>query len=369
MFRKVKKKRRRYYRQIMRLLYINISLSKGEIAKILKRQEHTLLYKSALSETTETYYLLRGDMDLDFDHHGIKMIFKKRGGLSFIASAVRFAAVKRIDVVIVHGLTNILYAPVFKLMTKSKLVFQHHGERFYHGRKSWMMRFTDPFIDGYFFSGGDLAGDYIKNKCIQPSKVFEIPEASSGFRANGHASPSQKKMVFIGRLVPGKNLHVLLQALTGISADSYQLEIYYSDDTLLAELQRISAVLGLERNIHFKGFVPHTEIERILNGADIFISCSDYEGSGYALIEALACGTYPVVSDIGAFNYLLRGLAHKRQFKPGDHVALTVQLKSVLELEIGHEVRKEIRRHFESVASPRAVASQVKKAAVYLLSK
>ena len=46
------------------------------------------------------------------------------------------------------------------------------------------------------------------------------------------------------------------------------------------------------------GFRPHVELEQYFRAADFFVQMSHREGSGYAVIEALACGTTPLVSDI-----------------------------------------------------------------------
>jgi len=50
------------------------------------------------------------------------------------------------------------------------------------------------------------------------------------------------------------------------------------------------------------GSVDHSKLERLYNSADYFVLGSHYEGSGFSLAEALACGVVPVVTDIPSFR-------------------------------------------------------------------
>jgi glycosyltransferase involved in cell wall biosynthesis len=48
--------------------------------------------------------------------------------------------------------------------------------------------------------------------------------------------------------------------------------------------------------------VEHAQLEDVYNSADYFVAGSHYEGSGFALAEAMACGVVPVVTDIPSFR-------------------------------------------------------------------
>jgi glycosyltransferase involved in cell wall biosynthesis len=79
----------------------------------------------------------------------------------------------------------------------------------------------------------------------------------------------------------------------------------YHEQPLIADVQaRIAASPVLTDRVHLVGRVPHQHIEQLCRAADLFMIGSHHEGSGYALIEALACGAAPVVSDIPSFRRL-----------------------------------------------------------------
>jgi glycosyltransferase involved in cell wall biosynthesis len=89
--------------------------------------------------------------------------------------------------------------------------------------------------------------------------------------------------------------------------------------------------------------------------ADIFVSASHREGSGYALIEALACGLVPVVTDIPAFR-AIAGPCGER-WRVGDAGDLARCLGLVAARDQSRE-SAEARRWFEANLSWSVIAEQ-----------
>lgn len=56
--------------------------------------------------------------------------------------------------------------------------------------------------------------------------------------------------------------------------------------------------LGLDDLVALPGRVPPEEVRRALQAADIYVSASRSDGASSSLLEAMACGLFPVVSDI-----------------------------------------------------------------------
>ena len=56
--------------------------------------------------------------------------------------------------------------------------------------------------------------------------------------------------------------------------------------------------LNLSDFVQFLGRVPHQEMPRLLAQADVYVSTSPYDGTSVSLLEALASGAFPVVTDI-----------------------------------------------------------------------
>jgi len=61
---------------------------------------------------------------------------------------------------------------------------------------------------------------------------------------------------------------------------------------------RIAASEVLRPRVVLLGARPHDELERLFRAADFYIQSSRREGSGFSLLEAMSCGTPPIVTDI-----------------------------------------------------------------------
>ena len=71
---------------------------------------------------------------------------------------------------------------------------------------------------------------------------------------------------------------------------------------LLSAVRAAVTRLGLEGSVDLRGRRPHAEMPLFYGAADLFVLGSHQEGSGFALLEALACGLPPVVTDIPPFR-------------------------------------------------------------------
>ena len=74
----------------------------------------------------------------------------------------------------------------------------------------------------------------------------------------------------------------------------------------------------LKPRVQLLGKIAHHEIQNYYNSADYFVLGSHYEGSGYALSEALRCGCVPVVTDIPSFRMMTENGQLGALWEPGN---------------------------------------------------
>jgi len=63
-------------------------------------------------------------------------------------------------------------------------------------------------------------------------------------------------------------------------------------------LKKLITELGLENNIIFTGHLPEKELVALYRAADVYIDPSFYEGFGFQVVEAMACGVPIITSGV-----------------------------------------------------------------------
>lgn len=204
------------------------------------------------------------------------------------------------------------------LLPHTPIVVQHHAERPRQGWRYLVQKVGLSRAEGFLFVSQEQAQMFRTAGLIRPNQpVFEVMEGSTLFkqqprdyarRATGLTGSPQ--FLWIGRLIPLKNPLVVLDGFAQVVQQHPQarLAMIYHDAPLLAEVQaKIEKTPALQRTVTLVGKVPHSMIETYLSSADYFVLGSNYEGSGYAVAEAMACGVIPLVTDIASFRMMTDG--------------------------------------------------------------
>lgn len=252
-------------------------------------------------------------------------------------------------------------ASVRDVTPSAAIVVQDHSD---HVPRRWgrsLTRRALAAVDGVMFTSRSQAAPWLAHNLLQRSvPVFEVCESSSTFSpgdrsaaraATGlHGDPC---VLWIGRLTRQKDPLSVLDAVSCAVRELPSLELWclYTEATLLPEVQaRISADRTLGERVHLMGSVPHEQVELFCRAADLYISASHREGSGYSLIEALACGVTPIVTDIPPFRAITGEAAVGAIVPLGDSGAMARSLVGLAALDRG-ELRQKTLAHFERFLS------------------
>ena len=128
---------------------------------------------------------------------------------------------------------------------------------------------------------------------------FEIIDRAAAKEALGFEGPV---VLCVGALIPRKGQELLVQALPQLHGVTL---LFAGQGQYRRSLENLAQELGVDRRIGFLGSVPHDRLPRIYAAADVMALPSSSEGLANAWVEALACGTPIVISDVGGARELL----------------------------------------------------------------
>ncbi|MFC1755619.1 glycosyltransferase family 4 protein, partial [Thermoproteota archaeon] len=148
----------------------------------------------------------------------------------------------------------------------------------------------------------------IKVVHLAPDKVYKpIQEKELLDKVRAKYNLISNTIFSIGIIEPRKNIANLLEAFK-ILKESYGLDYKLAiagskgknGDLPYNEVFHKVKELGLEKDVIFLGFVPREDVPLLYNIADLFAFPSLYEGFGLPVLEAMACGTPVVTSNISS---------------------------------------------------------------------
>ncbi len=132
------------------------------------------------------------------------------------------------------------------------------------------------------------------------------------------------RIVSTRRHEPLYDLPVLLRALRelrGQAAASFRATLA-GGGSLGTRLRKQCEELGLAAAVEITGALEPRELAALLREADVYVSTSISDSTSVSLLEAMACGAFPVVTDIPGNRAWIEHGSNGLLFPPGDSRAL-----------------------------------------------
>lgn len=229
-------------------------------------------------------------------------------------------------------------------------VVQHHAGIPAEGWRRRVQRWGLEGAQGFFFSAGALADDFRRCGLIRPPQLcYEVMEASSGLcridrrlARKATAMEGSPVLFWAGNLNANKDPLTVLTGLETILPSLPQARLYmaFREADLLDEVRsRIASSARLRVAVTLLGEIPYAEMAPYFSAADLFVQGSTMEGSGVALLDALACGAVPVVTDIPTFRILTGNGRVGYSWQPGRADQLARALRSCSSDDLEHQSR------------------------------
>lgn len=115
-------------------------------------------------------------------------------------------------------------------------------------------------------------------------------------------------ILYVGGFSPRKNITGLIQAFSKIKPKlkkKYKLVILGKKGRSYYDYRDLAYELGLKEDVIFTGYVPVEELPVFYNAASVFCYPSFYEGFGLPPLEAMACGTPTIASNVTSIPEIL----------------------------------------------------------------
>jgi glycosyltransferase involved in cell wall biosynthesis len=279
------------------------------------------------------------------------------------------------DVLHVHGLgfpRDVLsLAP---LAPGVPVILQDHANRPPRLWRRALWRRGMSLAAGIAFCASDQAQPFAAAGLLDSAtRVYEIPESTSRF------SPGDKQqarrvtgvdgdpaILWVGHLNANKDPLTVLKGISAAARDLPGLRLFccFGDAPLLGDvLDLIATDPQLSGRVRLLARVPHEHIEQLMRAADLFVLGSHCEGSGYSVIESLACGLPPIVTDIPSFRSLTGAGAVGKLWTCDDPLSLCAAIRTV-GARTDPETRAAVRAHFDRELSFDSLGRKI--AAMYM---
>ena len=267
------------------------------------------------NRTNKQFKKLRKEGGLDKEYRGVRLIWAPtidRRGLAAMTSSVFasiMAAFSRYDLVHYHTEGPCVMCWLPRLFGK-KVVVTVHGLD--HMRQKWG-RFASAYImlgeksavrhansiivlsrgvQDYFLEKYGRETVIIPNG-IDPAEPKPAKEITEKF-----GLAPREYIMFLGRLVPEKGIHYLIEAYKKLNTDKKLVIVGGTSDTD-DYVKQLYDMAGDDPSIIFTGFQQGSIQEELYSNAYLYVLPSDLEGMPLTLLEAMNYGCCCVTSDIG----------------------------------------------------------------------
>jgi D-inositol-3-phosphate glycosyltransferase len=151
---------------------------------------------------------------------------------------------------------------------------------------------------------------------VDVSHFYPIPSDEAKMYVG--LKPEDRMVLFVGRIEPLKGVDTLIQAMSCLQLKETKRPVHLaiiggdpaaSPEEMTAEMARLQKLcddLTVGQTVVFLGKRDQDKLPYYYSAAQLVVMPSHYESFGMVALEAMACGTPVIASEVGGLAYLVR---------------------------------------------------------------
>lgn len=236
---------------------------------------------------------------------GVQQVQLKIRGYKNVWKVVQAVKKEGIDFIQGHKRTTFPYLYAIEKFTHAQVNFNFDN---IYLDKEWLYRFAPRRL---YYLSDDMRAHYLKwfprneNITINMGGEFynQLPEAEKAALKKSLGVDDKFILISLGRLSDQKNQEVTLKALHGIN-DPSLVCLVVGEGPKEPILRKLVIDLKLENQVRFLGH--RTDVNQLLNMADVLVQSSIFEGFPNVFIEAVSVGTPIITTRVGSYGTLVK---------------------------------------------------------------
>ncbi len=180
-----------------------------------------------------------------------------------------------------------------------------HEQEYWLTYEAWRVIVCSEYMKGEVcrsFSCPEDKVDVAFNGVDPGQFTFEATDEELATWRASLAEPDEPVVLYVGRFVREKGIHVLLSAASSVLARRPKAKFVVVGGGNRKSLENFVRWVGIEDRVKFTGFVSGRPLHQIYRVADVAVFPSLYEPFGIVALEGMAAGVPVVTSDAGGLK-------------------------------------------------------------------
>ena len=148
---------------------------------------------------------------------------------------------------------------------------------------------------------GEVMANHMKKSNANMSKVLLSPKGINleHFTFSDNQDKTRIEAIVTRALEPEYRHIKILRAFGILKKKNIPFRlVIVGDGSMRKSLENLARELGIEKEVVFKGRKTNSEVAQLLKESNFYISMPSTEGVSASLFEAMACGCFPIVTDL-----------------------------------------------------------------------